>query len=132
MNKNYIKINKNIYLSPGGYIKYSFNRTMILTILVLFSFILFTPETYANTLPNYLQGGGDAVRTLGNFINGAINFLTALLWGIWTIFAILFAKDLMLGKDAEELKSKVFKLGGAALILLMISALPALFAGFAN
>ncbi len=86
----------------------------------------------ANTLPNYLQGGGDAVRTLGNFINNALSFLTALLWGIWTIIAVLFAKDLMMGHDAEALKTKLFKLGAAALILLMITALPTLFAGFAN
>ena len=102
---------------------------VVLSFSVSFSLI---PSAMANTLPNYLQGGGDAVRTLGNFINNALSFLTALLWGIWTIIAVLFAKDLMMGHDAEALKTKVFKLGAAALILLMITALPTLFAGFAN
>ena len=94
--------------------------------------LTFTTPALANTLPGYLQGGGDVVGTLGNFINNALNFVTALLWGIWTILAALFAKDLMMGADAEEIKSRAIKLGGAALILLTITALPALFAGFAN
>ena len=93
---------------------------------------LFTGPAYANTLPDYLQGGGDAVRTLGNFINGALSFITALLWGIWVIFSAFFAKDLMMGAESEELKAKSIKLGAAALILVSITALPALFAGFAS
>ena len=90
------------------------------------------PVLAVDNLPNYLQSNTDAMGTLGRFMNGALKFLSALLWGVWAIFAVLFAKDLMIGKDAEELKSRVLKLGGAALVLLMITALPALFAGFAN
>ncbi len=103
--------------------------------ILLFAVIatsLFTGGVHANTLPDYLQGGGDAVRTLGNFINGALTFITALLWGIWVIFSAFFAKDLMMGAESEELKSKAIKLGAAALILVSITALPALFAGFAS
>ncbi len=82
------------------------------------------------TLPEYLQSGGDATQTLGRFMSGALNFLTSFLWGIWALFAVLFAKDLMVGKDAEDIKGRAFKLGAAALVLLMITTLPALFAGF--
>ena len=85
-----------------------------------------------DNLPEYLQGGGDATRTLSRFMNGALRFLTTFLWGIWALFAVLFAKDLMIGKDAEDIKSRAFKLGAAALVLLMITALPAMFAGFVN
>ncbi len=105
------------------------------TVILLFAVVavsLFTGGAHANTLPDYLQGGGDAVRTLGNFINGALSFITALLWGIWVIFSAFFAKDLIMGAESEELKAKAIKLGAAALILVSITALPALFAGFAN
>ena len=108
------------------------NKNLLFWGLALISiFSIFTPA-FADTLPTYLKGNTDAMGTLGRFMNGALKFLSSLLWGIWAIFAVLFAKDLMMGKDAEELKGQVLKLGGAALILLMITALPALFAGFAN
>ncbi len=75
----------------------------------------------ANTTPNYLQN-----------VSSVFDFLTALLWGAWTIIAVLFAKDLMMGHDAAELKRKIFKLIKAAIILLIITALPTLFAGLAS
>lgn len=105
---------------------------VMLFISVLLIGLILSQFTYSNTLPDYLQGGGDATRTLGNFINGVLRFITALLWGVWTIFSGLFAKDLMIGADADLLKSKAIKLGASALILVTITTLPALFAGFAN
>ncbi len=106
----------------------------VIVLFILVAGISQLPEqfAYANTLPSYLQGGGDAVRTLGNFINGALRFITALLWGIWTIFSAMFAKDLIMGADSDAIKTKAIKLGAGALVLLSITALPALFAGFAS
>ena len=63
------------------------------------------------TLPEYLQSGGDATQTLGRFMSGALNFLTSFLWGIWALFAVLFAKDLMVGKDAEDIKGPSVQIG---------------------
>ena len=110
------------------------NKTeLVLTFCIAMLICLhINPVLGADGLPSYLQSNTDAMGTLGRFMNGVLQFLSALLWGIWAIFAVLFAKDLMMGKDAEELKGRVLKLGGAALILLMVTALPALFAGFAN
>jgi len=104
------------------------DKKMVLLIVM----IILAEPVLADGLPSYLQSNTDAMGTLGRFMNGALKFLSSLLWGIWAIFAVLFAKDLMVGTDAEELKGRVLKLGGAALVLLMITALPALFAGFAN
>lgn len=108
------------------------NNLVLMGFILICGFVLASDAFAADTLPNYLKSNTDAMGTLGRFMNGALKFLSSLLWGIWAIFAVFFAKDLMMGKDAEELKGRVLKLGGAALILLMITALPALFAGFAN
>lgn len=108
------------------------NKKLDKIIIPLIAIIILAEPAFADSLPNYLQSNTDAMGTLGRFMNGALTFLSSLLWGIWAIFAVLFAKDLMMGSDAEELKGRVLKLGGAALVLLMITALPALFAGFAN
>ena len=101
-------------------------------ILVILSFsvsLSLIPSAMADT---DIQGGGDAVSALGNFLYSILDILTSLLWGVWGIFTILFAKDLMLGKDAVELKRRAFKLIKAAIVLLIITALPVLFAGLAN
>ena len=118
----------------GSYESPADKRYLRAAAFILATCLLFFAWQVANasTLPSYLQGGGDAERTLGNFINGALNFITALLWGIWAIFSAIFAKDLIMGAEAETIRNKIIKLGAAALVLLSITALPALFAGFAS
>lgn len=135
MPRDIIKLSKLSSENRGGSKKSSADKIYLkAAAFILATCVLFFAwqVVQATTLPDYLRGGGDAERTLGNFINGALNFITALLWGIWAIFSAIFAKDLIMGAEAETIRNKIIKLGAAALVLLSITALPALFAGFAS
>ena len=116
---------------------YENSRTVIRISTTIFIFVVLSFAVYLSLIPSAMadtgiQDGGEDVSTLGNFLYSVLDFLIALLWGAWTIVAVLFARDLMLGKDAAELKRKIFKLIKATIILLIITALPVLFADFAN